>query len=55
MERLETSLLIAEADRVLCHLLMFLTVFFYLIYKTKYSYFRDCSVIHGWFVYWAFG
>ena len=27
MQRLETCLLIAEADRVLCHLVMFLTVF----------------------------
>ena len=55
MQRLETRLLIAEADRVLCHLLMFLTVFFYLIYKMKYSCYQDCSVIHGWFVYCAFG
>ena len=57
MQRLETCLLIAEADRVLCHLLMFLTVFFYLIHKMKYSCYQDCSVIHGlaWFVYCAFG
>ena len=27
MQRLETCLLIAEADRVLCHLVMLLTVF----------------------------
>ena len=53
MQRLETCL--AEADRVLCHLLMFLTVFFYLIYKMKYSSYHDCSVIHLWFVYCAFG
>ena len=35
MQRLETCLLIAEADRVLCHLVMFLTVFFYLMYQMK--------------------
>ena len=54
MQRLETWLLIAEADRVLCHLVMFKTVFFYLMYKMKYSCYQDCSVIHGWFVYCAF-
>ena len=48
MQRLETCL--AEADRVLCHLLMFLTVFFYLIYKMKYSCYQDCSVVHGCFL-----
>ena len=37
MQGLETCLLIAEADRVLCHLVMFKTVFFYLMYKMKYS------------------
>ena len=37
MQRLETCLLIAEADRVLCHLVMFLTVFVYLMYNMKYS------------------
>ena len=55
MQRLEPFLLIAEADRVLCHLPMFLTVFFYLIYEMKYSCYQDGSVIHGWFVYCAFG
>ena len=55
MRRLQTCLMIAEADRVLCHLLMFLTVFFYLIYKMKYSCYQECSVIHGWFVYCGFG
>ena len=34
---------------------MFLTVFFHWMYKMKYSYFQDSSVIHGWFVYWGFG
>ena len=54
IQRLETCLLIAEADRVLCHLVMFKTVFFYLKYKMKYSCYQDCSVIYGWFVYCAF-
>ena len=33
MQHLETCLLIAEADRVLCHLVMFLSVFFHAMYK----------------------
>ena len=33
MQRLETCLLIAEADRILCHLVMSLTVFFYLMFQ----------------------
>ena len=33
LQRLETCSLIAEADRVLCHLVMFWTVFFHLMYK----------------------
>ena len=53
MQHLETSLLIAEADRVLCHLVMFLTTFFVLDEKMKYSCYQDPSVIHGWFVYWV--
>ena len=48
-------LVIAEAVRVLCHLVMFLTVFFYWMYKMKYSQYQDSSVIHGWFVSCAFG
>ena len=55
MQHLETSLLIAEADRVLCHLAMFLTVLFYWMYEIKYSCFQGSSVIHGWLVYCAFG
>ena len=57
MQRLETLLLIAEADRVLCHLVMFLTVFFHWMYKMKYraSCYKDSSVVHGWFFYWVFG
>ena len=45
----------AEADRVLCQLVMFLTVFFHWMYKMKYSCYQESSVIHGWFVYWVFG
>ena len=37
MQYLETCLSIAEADGVLCHLLMILTVFFHCMYKMKYS------------------
>ena len=55
MQHLETCLLIAEADRFLCHLIMFLTAFFYWMYEMKYSCYQDSSVIHGWFVYCAFG
>ena len=44
-----------EADRVLCQLVMFLTVFFHWMYKMKYSCYQECSLIHGWFVYWVFG
>ena len=55
MQHLETCLPI-EADRISCrHLLMFLTVFFQWMYKTKYSCYQDSSVIHDWFVYWVFG
>ena len=47
--------LTAEADRVLCQLVMFLTVFSLWMYKMKYSCYQESSVIHGWFVYWVFG
>ena len=47
--------LTAEADRVLCQLAMFFTVFFLWMYKMKYSCYQESSVIHGWFVYWVFG
>ena len=53
MQHLETCLLIAEADRVLCNLVMLFTVFFYWMCKMKYSRYQDSSVI--WFVYCAFG
>ena len=49
----ETSLLIAEADLVLCHLVMFLPVFLHWIYKMKYSCYQRSSVILGWLVYWV--
>ena len=39
--------LTAEADRVLCQIVMFLTVFFLWIYKMKYSCYQESSVIHG--------
>ena len=48
--------LTAETDRVLCQLVMFLTVFLHWMYKMKYSCYQETSVIHGaWFVYWIFG
>ena len=47
--------LTAEADGVLCQLVMCLTVFFHWMYKMKFSCYQDSSVIHGLFVYWVFG
>ena len=41
-QRLETCLLIAKADRVLCHLAC----------NVLNSCFQDCFIIHGWFFYW---
>ena len=46
--------MIAEADGVFCQLMVFYTIFFYLMYKMKYSFYQDCPVILGWFVYCAF-
>ena len=43
MQHLETYLLIAEADRVLCHLVTFLSVFSHWMYKMKYSCYQDSS------------
>ena len=37
----------AEADRVLCQLVMFLTVFFHWMHKMKFSCYQESSVIHG--------
>ena len=45
----------AVADRVLCQVVMFLSVFFHWMYKMKCSCYQESSVIHGWFVYWVFG
>ena len=42
--------LTAEADRVLCQLVMFLTVFCLWMYKIKFSCYQESSVIHGYFV-----
>ena len=39
--------LIAEADRVLSQLVMFLTVFFHWMCKMKFSCYQESSVIHG--------
>ena len=39
--------LTAEADRVLCQLVMFLTVFFHWMHKMKFSCYQEPSVIHG--------
>ena len=47
--------LTAEADRVLCELVMFFNVFFHWMFKTKCSCYQESSVIHGWFFYWVFG
>ena len=38
--------LTAEADRVLCELVMFLTVFFHWMYKMRFSCYQESSVIH---------
>ena len=47
--------LTAEADRVLCQLVIFLTVFFHWMYKIKYSCYQESPVIHGCFIYSVFG
>ena len=39
--------LTAEADRVFCQLVMFLTFFFHWMYKMKFSCYQESSVIHG--------
>ena len=44
MQQLETCSLITEVDRVLYHLVMFLTVFSHWMYIAKYSCFQDFSV-----------
>ena len=48
MQHLETLFtLTAEADRVLCKLVMFLTVFLHWMYKMKYSCYQVC---YSWLV-----
>ena len=42
--------LTAEADRVLCQLMMFLTVFFDWMYKIKFSCYQESSVIASLFI-----
>ena len=54
-QHLETCLLIAETDWILCYLVMFLIVFLHWMFKMNYSCYQDSSVIHGWFVFWVFG
>ena len=54
-ENLCSILRLVYFDRVLCQLVMFLTVFFHWMYKIKYSCYQESSVIHGWFVYCIFG
>ena len=49
----EAFLLIAAADRVLRHLVMFLPVFLHWIHKMKYSYYQHSFVIFGWLVDWV--
>ena len=47
--------LTAEADRVLCKLVMVLTVFFHWMYKMKFCCYQESFVIHSYCVYWGFG
>ena len=49
----ETCLLIAKADRVLSHPVMFLPVFLHWIYEIKYSCCQHSFVILGWLAYWV--
>ena len=42
--------LTAEADRVLCQLVML-----HWMYQMSYTSYQESSVIHGWFVFWVFG
>ena len=50
MQHLETCLLIAEADSILCQLVMFLIPFFHWMYKFEYTCYQESSVIHGLFI-----
>ena len=44
--KLNLFTLTTEADRVLCQLVMFLTIFFHWMYKMKCSCYEESSVIH---------
>ena len=46
--------LTAEADRVLCQLVMFLTVFLHWMYKMKCSCYQESSVFHGYSLFVGF-
>ena len=46
----ETRLVIAEAYRVLCYLVMFLPVFLHWIYKMKYSCYQHLLFLAGLFI-----
>ena len=54
-ENLCSILRLVYFDRVLCQLVMFLTVFLHWMYKMRYSCYQESSVIHSWFVYCIFG
>jgi len=51
----DSCMLLTKADRVLCQLVMFSTVFFHGMYKMNYSCYQESSAILGWFVYRVFG
>ena len=59
MQQVENCLLIAEANRVLCHLSMFLTAFFSLDLQNEIQLlsacYQDSSVIPGCFFFCVFG
>ena len=51
MQHLETCLLVAETDRVLCNVVKLLTVFFYWMHKMKYSCWQDSLLfMAGFFI-----
>ena len=52
---LNLFILTAEADRVLCQLVMFLTVFFHWMCKMKFSCYQDVLCYSWLVVYWVFG
>ena len=47
--------LTAETNRVLCQLVMFLTVFFHWMGKMKYSCYQESPVVHDIHLNWIFG